>query len=252
MFTGIIEAVGTVADVAQLPDGSATLTVDAGPLVADLPQGGSLAVNGVCLTAVPMAGPPRDRSDKQHLASADGLTGNDPAASPPGRFTADVMGETLRLTSLGQLQAGSQVNLERCLSPTGRFDGHIVQGHVDGTATLAAVDDHGSWAVYRFAVPADLAPYLALKGSVAIDGISLTISGVSEPPTTGAANQTPTSHWVEVSLIPATRANTILGTAVVGQTVNIEVDVFAKYAARLAGFAATQPSAPTATEGASA
>ncbi len=248
MFTGIIEALGTVTALESLPDGSARITIDAGRLIEDLPRGGSLAVNGVCLTAVPA--PRAESSQKCDETSAE-RTFMTTRRGVDGIFTADVMGETLRLTSLGDLAPGSRVNLERCLSPSGRFDGHIVQGHVDGTGELVSITDHGSWAVYRFTVPADLAPFTALKGSIAIDGVSLTISGVSPAPGTSAPEDG-AAHWVEVSLIPATREHTILGEAAPGRRVNLEVDVIAKYAARLTAFATVPTAQNASTEGATA
>lgn len=212
MFTGIIESTATITELRHRDDGSVEIVLDAGPIVADLPQGGSLAVNGVCLTAVP----PHDQTDPSARDAAEGT------------FTADVMGETLRMTSLGDLRPGDTVNLERCLRATDRLDGHVVQGHADGVATLSSITNQGSWAVYRFSIPAEVAPFVALKGAIALDGISLTVSGVS--PADAA------EHWVEVSLIPATRAHTTLGAATVGRRVNVEADVLAKYAARLAEF----------------
>lgn len=206
MFTGIVAGRGTVRSVDARPDGrSARLLVDAGPLVADLPHGGSLAVNGVCLTA----------TRTEQIGS--------------GQFLADVIGETLARTNLGALAAGDTVNLERCVPAGGRLDGHVVQGHVDGTGTVAAREDLGEWERVRVAVPAELAPFVAEKGSIAVDGVSLTITAVSEP---GAAEP-----WFEIGLIPATLAETTLGARPVGSSVNIEVDVLAKYAQRLLAFA---------------
>lgn len=206
MFTGIVAGRGTVRSVDARPDGrSARLLVDAGPLVADLPHGGSLAVNGVCLTA----------TRTEQIGS--------------GQFLADVIGETLARTNLGALAAGDTVNLERCVPAGGRLDGHVVQGHVDGTGTVAAREDLGEWERVRVAVPAELAPFVAEKGSIAVDGVSLTITAVSEP---GAAES-----WFEIGLIPATLAETTLGARPVGSSVNIEVDVLAKYAQRLLAFA---------------
>ena len=208
MFTGIVAGQGTVRSVELRPDGaSARLLVDAGPLVADLPHGGSLAVNGVCLTATRTA----------ELAE--------------GQFHADVIGETLHRTTLGALAPGDAVNLERCVPAGGRLDGHVVQGHVDGTGTVAEREDLGDWERVRVRVPARLAPFLAEKGSVAIDGVSLTVTAVSDP-----ADPEP---WFEVGLIPATLAETTLGARPAGSAVNLEVDVLAKYAQRLLAFAGT-------------
>ena len=208
MFKGIVAGQGTVRSVDPRPDGtSARLLVDAGPLVADLPHGGSLAVNGVCLTAT--------RTEE----------------IGPGQFLADVIGETLVRTNLGALAAGDTVNLERCVPAGGRLDGHVVQGHVDGTGTVTVREDLGEWERVRVAVPAELAPFLAEKGSIAVDGVSLTVTAVSSP---GAGE-----HWFEVGLIPATLAETTLGRRPVGASVNLEVDVLAKYAQRLLAFART-------------
>ncbi|MFI7482715.1 riboflavin synthase [Kocuria sp. M1R5S2] len=215
MFTGIVAGQGTVRRLETRPDG-ALLLVDAGPLVADLPHGGSLAVNGVCLTA-----------------TRTGELG-------PGQFLADVIGETLARTTLGTLAEGDVVNLERCVPAGGRLDGHVVQGHVDGTGTVAAREDLGDWERVRVAVPAELAPFVAEKGSIAVDGVSLTVTAVSEP---GAAEP-----WFEVGLIPATLAETTLGRRPVGSAVNLEADVLAKYAQRLLAFARTEstPQGPAA------
>lgn len=230
MFTGIVEATGTVLAIEPgapgTGDGTATLRIQAGPIVSDLPPGGSLAVDGVCLT----------RAD--HLGSAD--TGShtmksSPAQSPAahssaahGQFLADVMGETLARTTLGGLQPGATVNLERCLPANGRLDGHVVQGHVDATGTIAQRVDHGAWETMRILIPQEVAPLIAQKGAIAVDGVSLTVSAVSEPD-----DQAP---WFEVGLIPATLAATGLGQKVEGSPVNVEADVMAKYAARLAAF----------------
>ncbi len=224
MFTGIVAGQGTVRSVESRPDGrSARLLVDAGPLVADLPHGGSLAVNGVCLTA----------TRTEDIGA--------------GQFLADVIGETLARTTLGALAPGDTVNLERCVPAGGRLDGHVVQGHVDGTGAVVAREDLGEWERVRIAVPGELAPFVAEKGSVAVDGVSLTVTAVSVP---GAAEP-----WFEIGLIPATLAETTLGRRPVGASVNLEVDVLAKYAQRLLAFARTDsipaPEAgPTAGEGA--
>ncbi len=201
MFTGIITELGTVAALAPLPDqDAARLTLHAPQSIADLADGGSIAVNGTCLTA----------------------TDIQPAA---GTVTVDVMGETLRRTTVGDLAPGAHVNLERCVPAGGRLDGHVVQGHVDGTGTIARIEVHGDWRQVRIALPAGLGRYVAEKGSIAIDGVSLTVTAVSEP--------SPGQDWFEVGIIPATLAATTLGNRVVGDRVNLEVDVLAKYAARL-------------------
>lgn len=248
MFTGIIESLGRVEAIELVGD-SAIISIDAGLLVEDLPVGGSLAVNGVCLTSVRDSGP--DTSGPVSSAGA------------PGIFTAEAMGETLRLTGLGSLAVGDAVNLERCTPAGGRLDGHVVQGHVDGRGTLLSKVDFEHWSTLRIAIPADLAPYTALKGSIALNGVSLTLTGVSEPgagvsePGAGVAESdatpessaghegtaaadegTESTAWVEVGLIPATLEHTTFGTLEPGAPVNIEVDVLAKYTARLLSFGA--------------
>ena len=203
MFTGIIEELGKLAGLDRAADsvgsagtaGTATLTVDA-PLVAgDLRPGSSVAVNGVCLTVTRAGG---------------------------GQFAADVMGETLAVTSLGALAPGSPVNLERPVRADGRLDGHLVQGHVDGTGTVTERRPAGNWQVLRIELAPSLQRYVVHKGSVAVDGVSLTVSAVG-------------GSWFEVSLIPETLARTTLGVLAPGDQVNIEVDVLAKYVERLLG-----------------
>ncbi|WP_413250756.1 riboflavin synthase [Sinomonas flava] len=200
MFTGIIAERGTIEEV-RSADGSAVLTLSAPTLARDLPLGGSIAVDGCCLTAV----------------TNDGQ-----------RFTVDVMGESLARTTIGTLKAGDAVNLERCVPAGGRLDGHVVQGHVDGVGALIEREPQAAWHRLRFSVPASLAPYIAEKGSIAIDGVSLTVTAVSPA---GEKEQ-----WFEVGLIPATLADTGLGAKAVGAPVNLEVDVLAKYTARLLSF----------------
>ena len=204
MFTGIVEAQATVERVERLAQDAARLHVSAGPLVADLPHGGSLAVNGVCLTAVP--------------------------SGAEGDFTADVMGETLRLTTLGALAHGDLVNVERCTAAGQRLDGHVVQGHVDGVGTVVQRTAHTGWDTVRISVPMALARYIAVKGSIAVDGVSLTVTAVNPADEPEA--------WFEVGLIPETLRATTLGARTPGSTVNLEVDVLAKYAERLASYAA--------------
>ncbi|WP_443094880.1 riboflavin synthase [Rothia koreensis] len=206
MFTGIIESLGTVEAIDRQAD-SAVLRVRAGDLASDLPAGGSLAVNGVCLTAT-------------GTHTGDGL------------FVADVIGETLDRTNLGELSEGSRVNLERCLPANGRFDGHIVQGHVDATGAILSIEEHPEWSVIRVAVPEDLAPQIAEKGSIALDGISLTVTAVSAPADPFA--------WFEIGVIPTTLRATTLGTAQPGDTVNLETDAVAKYLLRARDFDLTR------------
>ncbi|MBD2761303.1 3,4-dihydroxy-2-butanone-4-phosphate synthase [Kocuria sp. cx-116] len=206
MFTGIVAAQATVERIERLAEDAARLHVAAGRIIADLPHGGSLAVNGVCLTAVPAP------------------------ESGTGRFTADVMGETLRLTTLGGLSEGESVNLERCTAAGDRLDGHVVQGHVDGMGTVVSRVAHTGWHTVRIQVPTELAKYIAVKGSIAVDGVSLTVTAVN------AAAESPA--WFEVGLIPETLRATTLGERTEGSAVNLEVDVLAKYAERLAAYAA--------------
>ncbi len=202
MFTGIIEGRGTVQRVDLHPESdSAVLVLSAGDVLDGLELGGSLAVNGVCLTAVRL----------------DGDT-----------VEVDVMGETLVRTTTGELGSGDTVNLERCVPAGGRLDGHVVQGHVDGTGSLLERENQGKWERLRFAVPTELSRYIAEKGSIAIDGVSLTVTAVSP-----AAEA---QQWFEVGLIPVTLTKTGLGEKAVGGAVNLEVDVLAKYAERLLEF----------------
>ncbi|MGG5257320.1 riboflavin synthase [Phycicoccus avicenniae] len=192
MFTGIVEELGTVTALEQGTD-SARLTVH-GPLVtSDAVHGASIAVNGVCLTVT------------EH---------------GEGSFTVDVMAETLHRSSLGALHPGDRVNLERPMAASARFGGHVVQGHVDGTATITAREPGERWEVVRFTLSADLAPYLVEKGSVTVDGVSLTVVDVAD-------------DAFSVSLIPTTLELTTLGHKAVGDPVNLEVDVLAKYVERL-------------------
>ena len=206
MFTGIVEEVGTVVRIEDL--GDAARLVVRGPLVtSDAVHGASIAVNGVCLTVT-------------------GLDDTDGA----GAFAADLMAETLRRSSLGALAVGSTVNLERAVRVDARLGGHVVQGHVDGVATLVSRMPGQHWDAVRFEIPRQLARFIVEKGSIAVDGVSLTVTAVS-PPADEVA-------WFEVGLIPTTLELTTLGSAPVGRRVNIEVDVLAKYVERIAAFAA--------------
>lgn len=211
MFTGIITELGTVTALEHHPErDSARLTIHAPASVTDLALGGSIAVNGTCLTA----------------------TAPEPT-TPAGSVVVDVIGESLRRTSTGDLTIGDRVNLERCMPAAGRFDGHIVQGHVDGTGTIAKIEVHGSWRLIRVALPTGLGRYVAEKGSIAVDGVSLTVTAVNTP---GAGNADGGEDWFEIGVIPATLAQTTLGARTVGDRVNLEVDVVAKYAARLTDY----------------
>lgn len=199
MFTGIIEELGTARGVTEV-EGAAQLWVQAKIVTEDLKLGDSVAVNGVCLTVIEL--------------HDDG-------------FTADVMPESLRRTTLGELRAGSPINLERAVLAHGRLDGHIVQGHVDGVGTVASRDPGPRWDDVVIDVPTEIARYLAEKGSVTVDGVSLTVTTVTD-----------TSFGV--SLIPTTLAATNLGELAVGSGVNIEIDVIAKYVERLLGASAVR------------
>ncbi|WP_432563275.1 riboflavin synthase [Kineococcus sp. SYSU DK003] len=201
MFTGIVEEIGEVVAVEYGAE-SARLTVRGPLVVSDAVHGASIAVDGVCLT---VTGQPE-----------------------PGTFTVDVMAESLRRSSLHDVAVGRRVNLERAMAAHGRLGGHIVQGHVDGTGTLLSRTPGEAWEVVRFALPASLARYVVEKGSITVDGTSLTVSGVSE-----VADPDP---WVEVSLIPTTLELTVLGSKPVGASVNLEVDVLAKYVERINAF----------------
>lgn len=239
MFTGIITELGRLTALDHLPNGAACIHVEAAQTLQDLDSGGSLAVNGVCLTALPASH--GDHSDHSEPTSSS-------RADAPTTFTADVMGETLDRTTLGELRAGDAVNLERCLAAGSRFDGHIVQGHVDGVGTLVERHDEGGWTRMRIGAPAHLAPLIAEKGSIAVDGTSLTVTAVS--PATG---QSAAEAWFEVGLIPLTLERTRLGSLTVGDRVNLEADVLARYAARLAQFspgleAAPVPATPQVSE----
>lgn len=192
MFTGIVEALGSVRAIDPVVD-AARLHVDAGALVDGMQLGDSLCVNGVCLTA----------------SAIDGTV-----------VTADVMAQTLRLTALGALNAGDAVNLERALRADGRLGGHHVQGHVDATATVLARTPSEHWEVVTIALPAALARYVVAQGSIAVDGVSLTVAQVRD-------------DSFDVSCIPETLRRTTLGTRTVGALVNLEVDVLAKYVERL-------------------
>ena len=192
MFTGIIEELGEVVDWQPTTD-AARLTIR-GPLaVSDAAHGDSISVSGVCLTVV-------DKGEDW--------------------FTADVMAETIAMSTLAGVTTGSRVNLERAAQVGDRLGGHIVQGHIDGTSILLSVTEGSVWRVLRFSLAADIAPLVARKGSIAVDGVSLTVSAVG-------------ADWFEVSLIPETLSVTTLGRKAVGDVVNIETDILARHVARL-------------------
>ena len=199
MFTGIVEERGEITARDDLTE-AARFRIR-GPLVtSDASFGDSIAVNGVCLTVTE-------------------LTGDE--------FTVDVMAETLDRSSLDRLGAGATVNLERAMAAGGRFGGHVVQGHVDGVGVIRSVSPSENWTVVRVEIPTDLSRYVVEKGSITIDGISLTVSALGVDREYG--------DWLEVSLIPTTLAETNLGDAAPGVRVNLEVDVIAKYVERLTG-----------------
>lgn len=192
MFTGLVQELGTVAAMEPHAD-ALRLSIRAPRTVAAAELGDSIAINGVCLTVADLSGEV---------------------------FCADVMQESLDRTALGRLSMGFPVNVEPALLPTTRLGGHIMQGHVDGTAMLLTRTSSENWDVLRFSLPADLARYVVEKGSIAVSGTSLTVSAVG-------------SDWFEVSLIPTTLRETIHGTLPEGGEVNLEVDVLAKYVEKM-------------------
>jgi riboflavin synthase len=193
MFTGLVEDLGTVVGVDR-NDGGAVLTVES-RLAPQIGEGDSVAVNGVCLTATAIEG---------------------------DRFGFDVMLESLRRSSLGEIDAGSKVNLELALRADARLGGHIMQGHVDGVGTVAALRDEGFSRIVTIDADPELLRYVVEKGSIAVDGVSLTVSRVDDAS-------------FDVSLIPETLERTNLGATTVGRTINLEVDVVAKYVEKLVG-----------------
>jgi riboflavin synthase len=195
MFTGIVEELGEVVSLIDGGGDSAVLAVR-GPLVtSDARHGDSISVNGVCLTVID---------------NADGV------------FTADVMGESLRRSSLGTLKAGSEVNLERAALAGSRLGGHLVQGHVDGVSHLRSREPASEWEVLSFDLPETLSRYVVEKGSITVDGVSLTVMAVDD-------------ESFSVGLIPTTLKMTVLGSKAVGEPVNLEVDVIAKYVEKMLG-----------------
>lgn len=205
MFTGIIEELGEVLSWQRTAD-AARLTVRGALAVSDVGHGDSISVSGVCLTVVDAG---------------------------PDWFTADVMAETIVMSTLKSVSAGTSVNLERAAQVGDRLGGHIVQGHIDGTSTVINITPGSAWRVVRFSLSEELAGLVASKGSIAVDGISLTVSAVGD-------------DWFEVSLIPETLAVTTLGAKTVGDTVNIETDILARHVARMAEVSAKQFAASSA------
>jgi riboflavin synthase len=200
MFTGLIEELGEIVRWQTIGD-AGRLTVRGPLVVSDAAHGDSISVNGVCLTVI-------EQSDDW--------------------FTADVMGQTLAMSTLGNWAEGEPVNLERAASVGDRLGGHIVQGHIDGTTTLLEVRESDTWRVLRFSLEPAHAPLVVDKGSIAVDGVSLTVSAAGD-------------DWFEVSLIPETLAVTSLGRKQVGDTANIETDILARHVARLVRFGANTP-----------
>ena len=192
MFTGIIETVGTVTAIEGGPDGK-RFSIESDIVTSDLDVGDSVSVNGVCLTATTISGQ---------------------------RFTVDMIVETLDRTNLGSVEAGDGVNLERAMPASGRFDGHIVQGHVDGTGVISDITPEGNGQRWTIAAPHPLLSYVVEKGSITVNGVSLTVAGVTE-------------DAFEIALIPHTLDVTTFGAASTGDAVNLEVDILAKYVERL-------------------
>lgn len=193
MFTGIVEELGRVAAIQALPDNAIRITIEGPTVLSDANLGDSICVNGVCLTVAEQNG---------------------------DQFTADVMSETINRTTIGDLLAGSQVNLERPVTLATRLSGHLVQGHVDAVGTVSAREHSENWDVVTITPPKELLKYVVEKGSITIDGTSLTVSAV-------------TDTTFSVSLIPATLEKTTLGIRQIGDRVNLEVDVLAKYVEKL-------------------
>lgn len=214
MFTGIVEELGTLVEREDLGrDGDAArLLIRAHRVLDGTGPGDSISVNGVCLTVT-------------EIRDGDGDGGGDGGGD--GVWSTDVMAETLRRSSLGTARAGDPVNLERAVTPRTRLGGHVVQGHVDGVGSVVGRTPGENWEVVRIALPPQLARYVVEKGSIAVDGVSLTVSAVS-----GLEAPEP---WFEVSLIPTTLRETTLGSRAPGDPVNLEVDVMAKYVERLLG-----------------
>lgn len=202
MFTGIIEEIGEITAISPAGDGW-RLTVRAPKAASDAIHGESIAVSGVCLTVV---------------------------GSTPDTFDADVMKQTLDVAALGGASVGTRVNIEKAMPVGARLGGHIVQGHVDGVGSVVDVRPGEQWSVLRISLPGDLAPLVVDKGSISVDGTSLTVSAVSPVDAE--------SPWFEISLIPETLAATTLGSRAVGDRVNLETDILARHVERLLAFRA--------------
>ena len=195
MFTGLIEEIGSITSITDSGDG-AVVEISAHTVLDDVSHGDSIAISGVCLTVID---------------------------STPSSFRADVMKETLLHSAAGSWKPGTKINLERAARVGDRLGGHIVQGHVDATASVLEVKPGDQWSVIRISLREDIAPLVAHKGSITVDGVSLTVSAVGR-------------DWAEVSLIPETLAATTLGEAAVGDAVNVETDVLARHVLRLREF----------------
>jgi len=199
MFTGIVSELGRVTTVVEIAQGR-RVTIAATSTLDQLDIGDSVAVNGVCLTVTERAAQ---------------------------TFCVEAVKETLERTTIGSLAPGSSVNLERPMQADGRFDGHIVQGHVDGVGVIRSIDEEGDASRVRVEIPSELARYVVEKGSITVDGTSLTVTAVSD--------EDAIDHWLEIVLIPHTLEVTVLGRARRGTAVNLEVDVIAKYVERMLG-----------------
>ncbi|CAB4571468.1 unannotated protein [freshwater metagenome] len=204
MFTGLIEEAGEIVAIEPSGDG-ARFTVRGNKALSDAQHGDSIAVSGVCLTVI---------------------------AQTPDTFTADVMAQTLDMSTLSEAKPGTRINLERAAKAGDRLGGHIVQGHVDGTASVIEVRPGEEWRVIRFSLSPELAPLVVNKGSICIDGVSLTVSDISDP--------SEPAQWCEVSLIPETLVATTLGDRVAGDRVNIETDIVARHVERMLSFHTAQ------------
>jgi riboflavin synthase len=210
MFTGIIEEIGEITAIAPAGDGW-RMTVRAPKAASDAVHGESIAVSGVCLTVV---------------------------GSTSDTFDTDVMKQTLDVAAIGGATVGTRVNIEKAMPVGARLGGHIVQGHVDGVGEVLEVRPGAQWSVLRISLPHDLAPLVVDKGSISVDGTSLTVSAVSEPSAPAA--------WFEVSLIPETLSATTLGSRSVGDRVNLETDILARHVERLLAFRAADAGADSA------
>ncbi|MGO3146488.1 MAG: riboflavin synthase [Leucobacter sp.] len=205
MFTGLIEEVGEITEVEAIGD-SLRLTIAGPQVTTDTEHGASISVSGVCLTVIAQGTDARGR----------------------GTFTADVMAQTIRMSTVGELRPGTKVNLERAARLDTRLGGHIVQGHVDGTATLVSIAPGDAWRTLRFTLPRELARLLVDKGSITLSGTSLTVSAVSDA--------SEPEQWFEVSLIPETLTATTLGALSLGDRVNVETDIIARHVERMLSF----------------